>query len=42
MIPYDHYHTPSRTRHRMSSALDDTLPMDKGALKLELLDSNRT
>ena len=42
MIPYDQYHTPSRTRHRMSSALDDTLPMDKGASKLELSDSNRT
>ena len=25
-----------------SSALDDTLPMDKGASKLELSDSNRT
>ena len=26
----------------MSSALDDTLPMDKGASKLELSDSNKT
>ena len=42
MIPYDQYHTPSRMSHRMSSALDDTLPMDKGASKLELSDSNRT
>lgn len=42
MIPYDQYHTFSRTKHRMSSALDDTLPMGKGALKLELSDSNRT
>ena len=42
MIPYDQYLTFSRTRHRMSSALDDTLPMDKGASKLELSDSNRT
>ena len=33
---------PSRMSHRMSSALDDTLPMDKGASKLELSDSNRT
>ena len=36
MIPYDQYHTHSRKRHRMSSALDDTLPMDKRASKLEL------
>ncbi len=42
MIPHDQYHTPSRTRHRMSSAPNDTLPMDKGASKLELSDSNRT
>ena len=42
MIPYDQYYTPSRMSHRMSSALDDTLPMDKGASKLELSDSNRT
>ena len=42
MIPYDQYHTPSRMSHRMSSALDDTLPMNKGASKLELSDSNRT
>ena len=42
MIPYDQYHTPSRMSHRMSSALDDTLPMDKGTSKLELSDSNRT
>ena len=42
MIPYDQYHTPSKMSHRMSSALDDTLPMDKGTSKLELSDSNRT
>ena len=42
MIPYDQYHTPSRMSHRMSSALDNTLLMDKGASKLELSDSNRT
>ena len=42
MIPYDQYHTPSTMSHRMSSTLDDTLPMDKGASKLELSDSNRT
>ena len=41
MIPYDQYHTPSRMSHRISSALDDTLPMDKGTSKLELSDSNR-
>ena len=42
MIPYDQYHTPSRMSHRMSSSLDDTIPLDKGASKLELSDSNRT
>ena len=42
MIPYDQYHTPSRMSHRMSSSLDDTIPLDKGTLKLELSDSNRT
>ena len=28
--------------HRMSSSLDDTIPLDKGTSKLELSDSNRT
>ncbi len=42
MIPYDQYHTPSTMSHRMSSSLDDTIPMDKGTSKLELSDSNRT
>ena len=42
MIPYDQYHTPSRMSHRMSSSLDNTIPLDKGASKLELSDSNRT
>ncbi len=42
MIPYDQYHTHSRISYRMSSALYDTLPMDKGTSKLELSDSNRT
>ena len=42
MIPYDQYHTPSTMSHRMSSSLDDTIPLDKGASKLELSDSNRT
>ena len=42
MIPYDQYHTPSRMSHRMSSSLDDTIPLDKGTSKLELSDSNRT
>ena len=42
MIPYDQYHTPSTMSHRMSSSLDDTIPLDKGTSKLELSDSNRT
>ena len=42
MIPYDQYHTPSRMSHRMSSSLDDTIPLGKGTSKLELSDSNRT
>ena len=42
MIPYDQYHTPSTMSHRMSSSLDDTIPLDKGTSKLELSDNNRT
>ena len=42
MIPYDQYHTPTTMSHRMSSSLDDTIPLDKGTSKLELSDSNRT
>ena len=42
MIPYDQYHTPSTMSHRMSSSLDDTIPLDKGTSKLQLSDNNRT
>ena len=42
MIPYDQYNTPSTMLHRMSSSLDDTIPLDKGTLKLQLSDNNRT
>ena len=42
MIPYDQYHTPSRMSQRISSPLDDTIPLEKGTWKLELSDSNRT
>ena len=42
MIPYDQYHTPSRMSHRMSSSLDDTIPLDKGTSKLQISDNNRT
>ena len=42
MIPYDQYHTPSTMSHRMSSSLDDTIPLDKGTYKFELSDSNKT
>ena len=40
MIPYDLHHTLSRIRHNMSSALDDTLPMDKGASNFGSSNSN--
>ena len=42
MIPYDQYHTPSTMSHRMSSSLDDTIPLDKETSKLQLSDNNRT
>ena len=42
MIPYDQYHTPSTMSHRMSSSLDDTIPLDKETLKLALSHNNRT
>ena len=42
MIPYDQYHTPSTMSHRTSSSLDDTIPLDKGTLKLQLSHNNRT
>ena len=42
MIPYNQYHTPSRMSHRMSSSLDDTIPLDKGTSKLQISDNNRT
>ena len=42
MIPYDQYHTPSTMSHRMSSSLDDTIPLDKGTSKLQISDNNRT
>ena len=42
MIPYDQYPTPSTMSHRMSSSLDDTIPLDKGTSKLQLSDNNRT
>ena len=42
MIRYDQYHTPTTMSHRMSSSVDDTIPLDKGTSKLELSDSNRT
>ncbi len=42
MIPYDQYHTPSKISHRMSSSLDDTIPLDKGTSKLQISDNNRT
>ncbi len=42
MIPYDQYHTPSTISHRMSSSLDDTIPLDKGTSKLQISDNNRT
>ena len=42
MIPYDQYHTPSTMSHRMSSSLDDTIPLDKETSKLQLSHNNRT
>ena len=42
MIPYDQYLTPSRMSHRMSSSLDDTIPLDKETSKLQLSHNNRT
>ena len=42
MIPYDQYHTPTTMSHRMSSSLDDTIPLDKGTSKLQISDNNRT
>ena len=42
MIPYDQYHTPSTMSHRMSSSLNDTIPLDKETTKLQLSHNNRT
>ena len=42
MIPYDQYHTHSTMLHRMSSSLDDTIPLDKETSNLQLSDNNRT